>query len=339
MAETHTYHPPPDSNQPYQPMTCQEKVLELRQRIHTTLPQLIGPKCAFLDLPYYQNIGDVLIWEGTEQFLEDCGIRCIYKASKETFDWRDISADTTIILQGGGNFGDVWLPHQQFRMQVIERYKANKIIVLPQTVYYEDLQVLKQQAALFASHPDLTLCARDKATEALLREHFRNETVLLPDMAFCISTEHLARQASPAVSGSTLFVRRRDKEFTAYDFDGIIPPEADVRDWPSFERKSRTVKNYYHLLARKQQLGRMHLAWLIDSYADHLLRPHYVRTGVRFVSAYQHIYTTRLHVAILSTLLGKEFTFFDNSYGKNSSFFETWLSDTDRIHFIYNKHN
>lgn len=317
-------------------MNCQEKVNQLKERIHSTLPRLIGPKCVFLDLPYYQNIGDVLIWEGTAQFLTDCGIRCDYQASKETFDWREIPADTTIILQGGGNFGDVWLPHQQFRMEVVERYKANRIVVLPQTVFYEDETVLREQAALFAAHPDLIICARDKASEELLKTHFSNDVVLLPDMAFCISTERLNRMKVPVVSGSTLFVKRRDKELSAYDFDSIVPQDATIHDWPSFERKSRTVKNYYHLLSRKETFRRIHLAWLIDSYAGHILKSHFLRQGVRFVSAYQDIYTTRLHVAILSVLLGKEITFFDNSYGKNSAFFETWLQDINLIHFVYN---
>jgi glycosyltransferase involved in cell wall biosynthesis len=33
-------------------------------------------------------------------------------------------------------------------------------------------------------------------------------------------------------------------------------------------------------------------------------------------------------------LLEKPFVFFDNSYGKNSGFFETWLSDLDEVKFM-----
>ncbi len=50
----------------------------------------------------------------------------------------------------------------------------------------------------------------------------------------------------------------------------------------------------------------------------------------------QRIYSTRLYAIILSLLLGKDsdLYWFDNSYGKNSSFYETWLSDLDGIKFI-----
>lgn len=54
-----------------------------------------------------------------------------------------------------------------------------------------------------------------------------------------------------------------------------------------------------------------------------------------FVNSYNYIYTTRLHIAILATLLEKPCTFIDNNYGKNSGFYQTWLNDIDDIIFIY----
>jgi exopolysaccharide biosynthesis predicted pyruvyltransferase EpsI len=51
------------------------------------------------------------------------------------------------------------------------------------------------------------------------------------------------------------------------------------------------------------------------------------------LSKYDYVFTTRLHGAILSLLLHKKFTFFDNSYGKNKGFYDTWLKDVDGIKF------
>lgn len=51
------------------------------------------------------------------------------------------------------------------------------------------------------------------------------------------------------------------------------------------------------------------------------------RRGVEFVSQYKAVYTTRLHVMILSVLLEKPVQFIDNSYGKLSSFYDTWLKN------------
>ena len=66
----------------------------------------------------------------------------------------------------------------------------------------------------------------------------------------------------------------------------------------------------------------------------HIYRKEMCKRGVEFISTYKTVYTTRLHGMILASLLGKETFFFDNSYGKIKSFYDTWLHDTDNIKFI-----
>lgn len=316
-------------------MTFLDKVQDLHNKIDDILPSFIGDKCVFLDLPYYENIGDVLIWEGTEWFLKYSGISCIYSASKDTFDWRSIPKDATIILQGGGNFGDVWLPHQKFRLDVIQKYPNNKIIVLPQTIYYQDINNMKREAAIMAEHSNLIICSRDSETHQLVKDNFSNETLLLPDMAFCIPVDYLTKYRVESIKDKNLFLKRKDKEVSAYDYYKYINCNVEEHDWPSYETVTETVKNYRRLVSRKNLLEKIGCGRLVDIYAKRILRKHYVKTGVEFISSYDYIYTTRLHVAILSTLLGKPFTFFDNSYGKNSSFYNTWLSDVQEIKFVY----
>ena len=53
-------------------------------------------------------------------------------------------------------------------------------------------------------------------------------------------------------------------------------------------------------------------------YATHIYKPFLINKGVRFISKYKEIYTTRLHVSILSTLIEKKHYIIDNSYGKNN---------------------
>ena len=43
-------------------MDVQTKILQLRNNIAQSLKMVIGRKCILLDVPYYHNIGDVLIW-------------------------------------------------------------------------------------------------------------------------------------------------------------------------------------------------------------------------------------------------------------------------------------
>ena len=53
--------------------------------------------------------------------------------------------------------------------------------------------------------------------------------------------------------------------------------------------------------------------------------------GVRFFSRYRKIYTNRLHAMILGLLLEREVCAFDNSYGKLSSYRNTWLSGMEGL--------
>ena len=56
--------------------------------------------------------------------------------------------------------------------------------------------------------------------------------------------------------------------------------------------------------------------------------------GVKFISPYKNVETERLHGCILSILLDKTIVLYDNSYGKNKSFYETWLSDLDSVKLL-----
>lgn len=313
-------------------MESREKRQQLSDRICNVLLPLVGQKCVYLDLPYYENVGDVLIWEGTEAFLKKCHISIVCKASWDTFDFRDIDPNVPILLQGGGNFGDVWFPPQDFRRRVISHYPNNRIIILPQTVYYEKEENLKKDAVLFAQHKNLIICARDKFSYSLVQKYFSNQAICLPDMAFCIEPDQLSKWLLPVQIGSELFVRRDDVELGRIDYSKYVPASAHIADWPTYN--INILYRLHWLLKRRKKLERWHLMWVIDLYAQYYLRPKVLRMGIGFISRYEHIYTTRLHVAILSVLLNKTFVLFDNSYGKNRQFYETWLSDLDTCHCI-----
>jgi pyruvyl transferase EpsO len=47
-----------------------EKLQMLKHEIDVGLLGLIDNDYIYLDLPYYTNVGDILIWKGTEEFLK-----------------------------------------------------------------------------------------------------------------------------------------------------------------------------------------------------------------------------------------------------------------------------
>lgn len=314
-------------------MDFQEKSAWLRKKIEAELTPLIGHDYVLWDVPYYNNIGDLLIWEGERCFLKKIPYKCLQYASVETCCFPPLTADTLILLGGGGNFGDLWRWFQEFRLKVIQRYPHNRIIIFPQSVYYANKTRMYADAEIMANHPDLTIYARDEASYKLLKAHFRNQIGLLPDMAFCMEESNILKGRRQATE-STLFLFRKDKELCIGDYPVEILQHADKKDWPAIEEKKVMFWLLYKLIGLVRRLRKYHFrslarycSWLTDKYASHLVRPLALREGIEFIGRYKYIYTTRLHVMILAVLLKKECYFLDNSYGKNSCFYTTWLYD------------
>ena len=113
------------------------------------------------------------------------------------------------MLHGGGNFGDLWRDMQEFRLKVIERYPENRIIIFPQSVHYENIFLIKEDARKMAMHEKMVICARDLSSYNILRENFLNKILLLPDMAFCIDLDYLQKW-SVDEKIKTLYVRQRN---------------------------------------------------------------------------------------------------------------------------------
>lgn len=73
---------------------------------------------------------------------------------------------------------------------------------------------------------------------------------------------------------------------------------------------------------------------ILNRYCAKYFHKKLFNIGVSFLSPYSTIYTTRLHGCILGIMLGKEVHLIDNSYGKNSTFYETWLKDIDNVNLL-----
>lgn len=312
-------------------MKAIEKINELNNIIERTLVPLIDKDYVYLDLPYHNNIGDILIWEGTESFLNKIPFKCIYKSSDQTFKDLEIPKDIIILLHGGGNFGDTWRKHMEFRLSIVEKYPNNKIIVLPQTVYYKNKNFLISDSNILNKHKNLTICGRDLISTSILTKYFTAQIFMLPDMAFCINPESL-KKLKKKEEERVLLLMRKDKELNKeMEVKKYIQEkgELEIYDWPTLEYNKYYIRTCDKILSiNGGAFG------IVDFYADRHLRPKLVRIGVSFLSKYKYVYANRLHVAILSILLNKSFVLFDNIYGKNSGFYETWLSDLEDAELI-----
>jgi len=316
-------------------MNAKDLKAKLKFIIESKLSPLIDSDYVYWDLPYHINIGDTLIWQGTLDFLQNKPYNMLDYGNSQTASLGKLSKETIILLHGGGNFGDIYGSSQNFRKDVIALYPDNKVIILPQTIYFKDKEVEKKDLQYFAQHKNLYLCVRDQTSYDLACRYLEVDKVLfLPDMAFCIKDEILVK-AKP--TGNKLLMSRIDVEAVPVDKKYI--DQVDLKsDWPTFEKCPIYCSYLKLLLALNRKVSNdfrnkssSYLVRYINNFAMNSVRKKLINTGVQFINDYDEIYTTRLHGCILSLLLDKKIVLLDNSYGKNKAYYDAWLKDSENI--------
>ena len=305
-------------------------LLQLRDIIQKQLVPLIDSDYVFLEIPFYPNPGDIAIWEGTRDFLAELPHKCLYTASLRSCELPEISSNTIILLQGGGNFGDLYSQNQLFRNGIIQQFPDNRIIILPQTVHYNSARDLRRDVQIMRAHKHLIICARDKRSYHFLRRYgFSNHVLLVPDMAFYWS---LAEWKEYIVSPTkeSLFVQRGDAELkNSSALSRNASQTMNCCDWDFIRLDDAITQTYVHLSSRLCPAT-------FEAFNDFLINvyyPHALQSALTQLCSYERIYSTRLHAAIIAFILGKEVVLLDNSYGKNSTFYKTWWIDEPTIRF------
>ena len=310
-------------------MNCQHKVSDLKAQIAVALSPRIDGDYWLLEVPHYSNVGDTLIWQGELDFLKAFPFRRKGMSSFDSAKMPLIGKGDLVLFQGGGNFGDLWPVCHEYKKKIMRQNPKCRFLVFPQTVCWEHDENLRADVRFFADY-DCVICARDQRSYDILRSHFKNDVLLVPDMAFCMD---IAKWNGGTFKAEKPFVlKRADKEFCpSQELDVTLSGlDADVDDWFTMTHQTRVDVWRNRILRRPRKLG-----WAYEPYMYYVYRPYLIRSGVRQLMSHTDIYTTRLHACILSILLGKEkITFFDNSYGKNRNFYDTWLRDCDSIKMV-----
>lgn len=98
-----------------------------------------------------------------------------------------IAANHTILFQGGGNFGDLYRRHNDFRKSLIKHFLHQKIIFFPQTINYRNKALAKLDNELFSNASDLSLFVRSLDSYEFAKSFFpTTKSFLVPDAAFMI---------------------------------------------------------------------------------------------------------------------------------------------------------
>ncbi len=297
------------------------------------LAEVIGDLCdanqdyALLDFPAHSNVGDSAIYLGELALLDKIYAKppryvCTKKSAAD--DIAKFMTQGVIFLHGGGNFGDIWPAHQAFRNRILQKYPDYKIVQLPQSIHFSDKKAVAKSAEVIDHHKDFTLLVRDRHSFDFAQENFQCDIRLCPDAAFALSD---LQANDAAIIRDTLCILRTDKEKQLSQNDSKLLAElADIEDWLS-EKSVKSLVDRFDRLSylmlpplRKRLMSRR-----AQMYQRHARQR--VSRGVAQICSAKRVVSDRLHVHILSMILGKEHYILDNNYGKIQRFIAAWQAD------------
>jgi exopolysaccharide biosynthesis predicted pyruvyltransferase EpsI len=289
----------------------------------------------FLDYPFYFNVGDLLIMHGTLQFFRENNIHIKLNLCKENFSLKklkkNIDSNTTIILQGGGNFGDIYNKHQELREKLIQNFPDNRIILLPQSVHFSTEENLLKSQIVFNQHKNLYLFARDSVSYDILKK-FSPNTQLMPDMAHYLHN-HLVQQTQK--KEKTLLFLRRDKEMLTEQLNISHSENTKPIDWADLISKTDIKK--YKKIKRLMKYNKILNNSRIDTFSYETwekLSYELIQRSNDYFLNFDNIITSRLHAHIFGSLLNIRTQIIDNNYKKNSLYHKEWTS-SNQDHTLY----
>lgn len=309
----------------------------LKQQLEQ-IKQLIVDKndVLYFDYPLHLNVGDLLIYAGTEAFFSDYGIQIRLRRCLQSFDIQEVkkfvNPNTTLICHGGGNFGDLYPSIQKMREDIVQAFPNNRVIVMPQTAHFSSQVAMEKSASIFSAHKNCHLFARDTATFNLLKTHFSPYVKLSPDMAHQLYGRLTTKKAAEIATSTPniLYFLRKDieKSQSEQSIRATLSADAHIKDWEDlltekdhqFEKlcgRLARIANTLNLDFLKNKVNDM---WYKQSL-DVIERMRQI-----FVS-YDVVVTSRLHGHIFSCLLEIPNEVCDNSYGKNLGYYNQWTNE------------
>ena len=279
-------------------------------------------KFIIFNAPNHGNLGDHAILIAEEKMLKDCGINPFSITSHNTECFINNLLDTVnkedvIFITGGGNLGTIW-EHEQLRVNtVIEKLKDNKIIVFPQTIYYNDdrngIYARERDYKIYKSCRDITLCCRDEKSFEFVNHSFKGiKSKYVPDIVTYL--DNIISKEYNRKNISFCFREDIEKSLNNEETKKIIEILQDKYKEYSI-RKINTVPNSvpgkYGLKKGKKEIIRL----------------------LKKVKKSKLLVTDRLHAMIFATITNTPCIAFGNKSGKVKGVY-AWISkDNEYIKF------
>ena len=144
-------------------------------------------------IPIHGNLGDQAIAYAERLYLQENHneFKVIEISSnlidKHLIKLKKMLKNELIMIHGGGYMGTIWFEEERILRDVITSFPKNKIIIYPQTIYYEDTkwgnEELGKSVDIYNNHKNLHICARDKSSYEIMKNNYTKANILFtPDI-------------------------------------------------------------------------------------------------------------------------------------------------------------
>lgn len=312
-------------------------VERLRMAIDTTIPFAIDGaprKVIIADAADYQNVGDLAILLGQLDLIARLypGARTSVASARTYNDGLDpeIESADVIFLQGGGNFGDIWREHHDFRLHLLTHFAHKPIIQFPQSIHFSDPSYLSRTQRVIEAAPEFTLNVRNTRSLDFARRNFACPVALCPDMAFSLG----ALDGGEATLDYACLLRT-DKEVLEAKRGAVerILTESGATcasdDWLRNQHGLGWAVERVHGITTRLVKAGLSASLLARNAAPifRLYAASRLRFGLAMLGRGRTVVTDRLHGFILATLIGRPRMVFDSYDGKIHAFHGTWLAE------------
>lgn len=269
-----------------------------------------GTKVALLDIADHWNLGDSYIFLGELLILKELKADIVYY-SMQKYNLKELKKalgkDGIILFHGGGNFGDTYFLHQEFRMNTIKRFPKTNINILPQSIYYKTLSYLDKDKIFYSKYPKVRIFTRSNDSHKIIETHFpKNLGPVIPDSAVFIGSVKPACEPEYDI----VYLSRKDLEKVVPNPTGALFSEfgsaytSVVYDWYAWNQEVEDNSQ-------------------IPGFYDYESLAHFrLKLGNKLLCKGRLVISDRLHAVILSLLMDKPVIAFDNNYGKIKSCLE-----------------
>lgn len=273
-----------------------------------------GRRTILLDTPEHGNLGDQAIRLAEKKFLSDIGYDFIEFTQEEYLLCRKqiqaaIDKKDLILVHGGGFVGTLWKGEEEVFLDILTRFHANRIVVFPQTVYFEDTEVGNAEEDklrnVLKKCEDVTIFARDRRSYEFLRRHMINvcTCMCVPDIVTYLNFHSQGNREK-----KILLCHRRDKE-KVFDSRRLYPILEQLKD------------EMYEIIETDT---------VIEKKIDRNTGEKEVYSKLKEFSSARLILTDRLHGMLFAAITGSPCIAVDNVSKKVSGAYE-WLKYLDYI--------